>query len=124
MQQSVRFGRMAAVLPVKNIHIAEQFYIDGLGFEKVFENGHPVGFMVLKQGASELHLTLQPQHKAAHFPVVHLLVDDADALFTLCQNAGAKIIKKLQDKEYGMRAFVFADPDGNRIDVGQILQPV
>lgn len=124
MQHAVGFGRMAAVLPVKNIHIAQQFYIDGLGFEKVFENGNPVGFMILKQGACELHLTLQPQHRAAQFPVVHLLVDDANALFSHCKNTGTKIIKGLQDKEYGIRAFIFADPDGNRIDVGQILQSI
>lgn len=122
MQNIVKFGRMAAVLPVKNIDTAQQFYIDGLGFEKVFENGNPVGFMILKQGACELHLTLQPGYKAAHFPVAHLLVDDANALFALCKNTGARIIKGLQDKEYGIRAFVFADPDGNRIDVGQILK--
>lgn len=124
MQDSVTFGRMAAVLPVKDMDIARQFYINGLGFEKVFENGNPVGFMILKQGACELHLTLQPGYKAAHFPVAHLLVGDANALFTLCQSTGARIIKGLQDKEYGIRAFIFADPDGNRVDVGQILQPV
>jgi catechol 2,3-dioxygenase-like lactoylglutathione lyase family enzyme len=28
-------------------------------------------------------------------------------------------MKSLQDKDHGQRAFVFADPDGNRIDVGQ-----
>jgi len=122
MQQALKFGRLAVVLPVKDIHIAQQFYLDGLQFDKVFENGDPVGFMILKRGECELHLTLQPNHKAANFPVAHLLVDDANALFNLCQQLGAKIIKGLQDKEYGIRAFVFADPDGNRIDVGQILQ--
>nr|WP_314420356.1 VOC family protein [uncultured Erwinia sp.] len=52
----------------------------------------------------------------------HLLVDDANAMFALCKQHGAKIIKGVQDKEYGLRAFVFADPHGNRIDVGQRLQ--
>lgn len=124
MQHAINFGRMAVVLPVKNMDIAQQFYIDGLGFEKAFENGDPIGFVILKQGASELHLTLQSGHQAAHFPVAHLMVDDANALFTLCQSAGARVIKGLQDKEYGIRAFVFADPDGNRIDVGQRLKSV
>ena len=36
-----------------------------------------------------------------------------------CLSHGLRIIKSLQDKEYGLKAFVFADPDGNRIDVGQ-----
>lgn len=121
MQQPVKMGRIAAVVPVQDMPSAERFYLEALGFKKVFENGNPVGFMILKRDEAELHITLQPQHKAAHYPIAHLLVDDASAMFALCQQAGARIIKGVQDKEYGLRAFVFADPDGNRIDVGQIL---
>ncbi|MGK3122761.1 VOC family protein [Candidatus Pantoea formicae] len=121
MQQPVKMGRIAAVVPVQDMPSAERFYLEALGFKKVFENGNPVGFMILKRDEAELHITLQPQHKAAHYPIAHLLVDDAPAMFALCQQAGARIIKGVQDKEYGLRAFVFADPDGNRIDVGQII---
>ena len=115
----IRFGRIAAMLPVKDIHKAHDFYVGVLGFKKTFENGNPVGFMILEQGQAELHLTLQPHYKAAPFNVVHLMVDNADALHEICQRHGMRIIKRLQDKDYGLRAFVFADPDGNRIDVGQ-----
>lgn len=115
----VRFGRIAAMLPVRDMGKAHDFYTRVLGFRKVFENGNPVGFMILKRDAGELHLTLQPSHEAANFNVVHLMVDDADTLHALCQRHGLRIIKRLQDKDYGLRAFVFEDPDGNRIDVGQ-----
>ncbi len=115
----VRFGRIAAMLPVKDMARAHDFYARVLGFKKVFENGNPVGFMILKRDAGELHLTLQPAHEAANFNVAHMMVDDADALHALCQREGLRIIKRLQDKDYGLRAFVFEDPDGNRIDVGQ-----
>ena len=115
----IRFGRIAAMLPVKDIERACDFYTKVLGFTKVFENGTPVGFMILKKDQAELHLTLQPNHKAALFNVAHMMVDDADALHAICQQHGLRIIKRLQDKDYGLRAFVFEDPDGNRIDVGQ-----
>jgi len=115
----VRFGRIAAMLPVKDMAKAHDFYTEVLGFKKVFENGTPVGFMILKRDQGELHLTLQPRHKAADFNVAHLMVDDVDALHAVCQTYGLRIIKKLKDKDYGLRAFVFEDPDGNRIDVGQ-----
>ncbi|WP_448954208.1 VOC family protein [Labrys neptuniae] len=115
----IRFGRIAAMLPVKDMKRAQDFYIGVLGFTKAFENGTPVGFVILKRHAAELHLTLQPGHKAAPFNVAHLLVEDVDALYALCQHEGCRIIKGLQDKDYGLRAFVFEDPDGNRIDVGQ-----
>jgi catechol 2,3-dioxygenase-like lactoylglutathione lyase family enzyme len=115
----IRFGRIAAMLPVKDIERAREFYTKALGFTKVFENGTPVGFMILKKDQAELHLTLQPNHKAAPFNVAHMMVDDVDALHAICRQHGLRIIKSLQDKDYGLRAFVFEDPDGNRIDVGQ-----
>lgn len=115
----VRFGRIAAMLPVKDISKAYEFYSKVLGFQKTFENGSPVGFMILKRDAAEVHLTLQPGYEAADFNVAHLMVSDVDALHDICQKAGLRIIKGLKDKDYGLRAFVFEDPDGNRIDVGQ-----
>lgn len=115
----VRFGRIAAMLPVKDMAKAHDFYTNVLGFRKTFENGNPVGFMIMKRDQAEVHLTLQPQYKAADFNVAHLMVDNVDALHATCQAHGLRIIKRLQDKDYGLRAFVFEDPDGNRIDVGQ-----
>jgi catechol 2,3-dioxygenase-like lactoylglutathione lyase family enzyme len=117
--RGIRFGRIAAMLPVKDIARAHDFYTKVLGFTKVFENGDPVGFMILKKDQAELHLTLQPKHQAAPFNVAHMMVDDVDALYAICQRHGLRIIKSLKDKDYGLRAFVFEDPDGNRIDVGQ-----
>jgi len=117
--RAIRFGRIAAMLPVKNIERACEFYTKVLGFTKVFENGTPVGFMILKKDQAELHLTLQPNHNAAPFNVAHMIVHDVDALHAICERHGLRIVKSLQDKDYGLRAFVFEDPDGNRIDVGQ-----
>ena len=48
-----------------------------------------------------------------------MMVDDVEAFHALCLRQGLRIVKRLQDKEYGLRAFVFEDPDGNRIDVAQ-----
>ncbi len=117
--RAIRFGRIAAMLPVKDMAKAHDFYVNVLGFRKTFENGNPVGFMILQRDGAEVHLTLQPSHKAAPFNVAHMMVDNADALHAICQSQGLRIIKRLQDKDYGLRAFVFEDPDGNRIDVGQ-----
>lgn len=50
-----------------------------------------------------------------------MMVSEADALYAVCQRHGLRIIKRPEDKDYGLRAFVFQDPDGNRIDVGQPL---
>ena len=115
----LRFGRIAATLPVKNIERAKAFYVDLLGFKPVFENGDPGGFVILERDAAELHLTLQKNHKPADFNIAHMMVEGFDQLHALVQQRGLKVVKRLQDKDYGLRAFVFEDPDGNRIDVGQ-----
>jgi len=117
--ESLTFGRIAATLPVKDIGRAHDFYCGLLGFNKLFENGDPVGFMILKRDAAEIHLTLQRDHKAAKFPVAHMIVDDADALHGVCVENGLRIIKRLGNADYGLRGFVFEDTEGNRIDVGQ-----
>lgn len=77
--------------------------------------------MILKRDLAELHLTLQPAHNAAKFNIAHLMVADVDVVHAIGQREGLRILKSLQDKNYGLRAFVFEDPDGNRIDVGQAI---
>ncbi len=115
----ITFGRAAPGVFVRHIGKALAFYGDVLGFKKTFENGDPVGFVILEKDRAELHLSLVRDHKASTTNVAHLIVDDVDALHAICVAAGVRIIKSLADKDYGLRAFVFADPDGNRIDVGQ-----
>jgi catechol 2,3-dioxygenase-like lactoylglutathione lyase family enzyme len=115
----IGFGRVAAMFPVKDIERACAFYVGVLGFAKAFENGQPVGFMILKKGRAEVHLSLQKDHDAAPFNIAHMMGDDVDAFHELCRGHGLRIVKGLRDKDYCLRAFVFEDPDGNRIDVGQ-----
>ena len=117
--QKVTFGRAAPGIPVRDIQAAYAFYSDVLGFKKVFENGDPIGFMVLEKDDAEIHLNQYRDHRPTTVNVFHMFVDDVDALHAICEAAGVRIIKSLKDKEYGQRAFVFADPEGNRIDVGK-----
>ena len=116
---TITYGRVAPGVFVRDIARACVFYREVLGFEKTFENGDPVGFVILEKDRAELHLSLVADHEPSTTNVAHLMVDDVDALHEVCVAAGVEIIKSLTDKDYGLRAFVFADPDGNRIDVGQ-----
>lgn len=116
---TITFGRAAPGLCVRDIHAAEEFYSRVLGFEKVFENGNPVGFMVIKKDRAEIHLSQKPDHHPSSVNVMHMFVSDVAALYAVCEAEGVRIIKSLADKDYGQRAFVFADPDGNRIDIGE-----
>ncbi|GHE50005.1 hypothetical protein GCM10019059_06600 [Camelimonas fluminis] len=116
---AIEFGRAAPGISVRDIQAAHDFYSRVLGFQKVFENGNPVGFMVMKKDGAEIHLSQKPDHKASTVNVMHMLVSDVAALYAVCEAQGVRIIKGLADKDYGQRTFVFADPDGNRIDIGE-----
>ena len=118
------FGRAAPTIAVSDIDQALRFYRDLLGLQVTFTNGQPVGFVIVERDRAEIHLTQVPDHRATTANVLHLLVSDATTLFELVSAAGTKIIKGLRDHEYGLRAFVMADPDGNRIDVGQVIETV
>jgi len=115
----VKFGRTAPGIPVTDIQRSIRFYSEILGMEKVFENGSPIGFVILTKDDAEIHLTLSKNHVASDRNLVHLMVSDATSLYDHLEKNKVKIIKGLRDADYGLRQFVFADPDGNRIDVGQ-----
>jgi catechol 2,3-dioxygenase-like lactoylglutathione lyase family enzyme len=117
----VAFGRIAGAVPVSDISQALGFYQGILGMSVTFANGDPVGFVILERDAAELHLTLVKGHRAGRHNVAHLMVADATALYEHLVSNGVRIVKGLRDADYGLRGFVMADPDGNRIDVGQRL---
>jgi catechol 2,3-dioxygenase-like lactoylglutathione lyase family enzyme len=118
---ALAFGRIAPQLLVADLPRALAFYVGVLGFQNVFQNGQPVAFVVLERQGAELHLQLAPQHSGGSHNVAHLMVNDAAALHAHLVAQGIPIVKALRDADHGMRTFVFADPDGNRIDVGQDL---
>jgi catechol 2,3-dioxygenase-like lactoylglutathione lyase family enzyme len=119
---SIAFGRFAPTISVTDIDRALAFYVGVLGLTKTFENGDPVGFVILKRDAAEVHLTRARDHVATDRNVAHLLVSDATALYDHLVAHGVRIVKGLRDADHGLRQFVLADPDGNRIDVGQRTQ--
>lgn len=114
-----RFGRIAATIPVSDMQAAREFYVGALGFDIRFENGDPVGFAILQRDDAELHLTLQHDFKPAKYNVAHLIVEGVDMLHETIREYGCRIIKGMRYQDYGLRAFVFEDPFGNRIDVGE-----
>jgi len=115
----VQFGRLAPTLAVADLPRALAFYCGLLGFQAVFENGDPVAFVILEKDAAELHLSLDAAHRASSQNVAHLMVADASTLYDHLVAQGVAIVSGIRDADYGMRTFVLADPDGNRIDVGQ-----
>ena len=117
----ITFGRIASTIAVRDLPRALAFYVSVMGMHVTFENGDPAGFAILERDAAELHLTVARDHRASTSNVAYLLVTDATELYGYLTGQGIRIVKGLRDADYGLRGFVFADPDGNRIDVGQQL---
>jgi catechol 2,3-dioxygenase-like lactoylglutathione lyase family enzyme len=117
----VRFGRAAPTIPVVDLQSALAFYVGVLGFAVTFENGDPVGFVILVRDKAEIHLSRDDSHRANSQNVAHILVDDAQTLYDHLVAHDVRVVKRIRDADHGMRGFVIADPDGNRIDIGQSL---
>src|SRR5262245_52441768 len=90
--KAIQFGRMAPTVTVTDMAAAIQFYTAVFGFEKTFENGDPVGFVILEKDQAELHLSLSANHRATKQNVAHLLVSDASALYAVCERKNVRII--------------------------------
>ncbi len=115
----VAFGRIAPCIAVQDLDRSLGFYCGVPGFRKVVENGNPVGFVILRKDEAEVHLSYDKRHRASTHHVAQLMVDDAAALHQRSMASGVRIIKSVRDADFGLGCFVMADPDGNRIDVGQ-----
>ena len=118
-QDLPRYGRAAPTIAVSDMARALEFYVDTLGFTLTFTNGDPAGFAILHRDDAELHLTRQTDHVGGTANVAHLMTADARALYEYLIARGVRIVKGLRDADFGLRTFVLADPDGNRIDVGE-----
>jgi len=117
----ILFGRMMPIIEVADISKAYEFYVNIFGFKKIFENGNPVGVIILNKDQATFMISSNKKHKGKVGNVLHLFVSDVESIYDLCIENNIRIIKGLKDQSYGQRAFVFSDIDGNRIDVGEQL---
>jgi len=129
---SPRLTSSAAVLLVRDIVSAANYYCDALGFSYDRFWGEPPSFVILRRDG--LHLMLD-QAPAGHVIVPHwkidanlwnvyFWVDDADALLAEFKRRGATIDYDIHNKPYRVREFGVQDLDGYGLGFGQLLTPV
>lgn len=116
----VIFERIAPVVAVPDVEAALARY-ERLGFAIERDEDADYGFAA--RGAVQLHLTpADPAQPEAAGGVVYLYVSDADALHAEWTSAGvAGRFLGPHDTAYGLREFVYADPDGIVHRVGSPL---
>ena len=107
------------VLHVKSAIVAERFYCDRLGFLRQFayrgdESKSDPCYMGLTRDDAWLHVSSFPGDGVSG-GVVHLLVDDVDALREELVRKGTRIDLEPTDQTWGNREMYVRDPDGNSI---------
>lgn len=114
------FERVAPVVRVRNLEAALARY-ERLGFATELDETPPYGFV--ERGGVQLHLVQDdPDDPSGTGGVVYIYVSDADAVHALWTSAGVDgRFWDPGDTPYGLREFVYIDPDGIVHRVGSPL---
>ena len=111
---------IAPELFVRDIDASLRFYVEQLGFRTIRRES---GFAVVALGDAHLLLATPdetvpamaswlasgPRGVGIH---IRIMVDAVDALYQLASASGATVVQELDDRAYGLRDFIVADPDG------------
>ena len=95
---------------VRNLDRALDFY-RSLGFELVGRKG---SFAAVAWEGRQLFLDEQSHFERSPSPQanVRVMVSDVDTWWRRATEMGARVLAPIADREYGLRDFTIADPDG------------
>jgi predicted enzyme related to lactoylglutathione lyase len=110
-----------ATLEVRDVPTSIEFYRAALGLEPAVTMGEPPTFALLAGGSALLGLSQEGQPAVASIAALYVDVDDVEAAFSRCAEAGLAVAASLTTHPWGMRDFVLRDPDGHQVAVGQRL---
>lgn len=106
------------ILPTTDLARTHEYYCDVLGFLEPWGFGEPAQYGGVRADLEQLpaiHFTVSSERGPGE---VFVIMDNADAYFEKVKAAGAEVIFEIGDRPYGMRDFMVADPDGNRLSFG------
>jgi ribosomal protein S18 acetylase RimI-like enzyme len=102
-----------AVFATSDIQATIDFYKNVLGFDSSWTYGEPATFGCASFGPVSIMFALQPDlatHMTGHQHWIN--VDDADELYALHLERGAKIVDPIEDKPWNHREYTVEDPNG------------
>ena len=105
---------------VSDIERSLEFY-RALGFVQIGDAAEG-GFAILAWEASVLFLQeLEVPPVERPQANVRVMVDDVDAYWQRAIELGATVYRPIDDREYGLRDFIIADPDGFALRFATLL---
>ena len=105
---------------VRSVDRAIDFY-RALGFQLVSRKG---GFATVAWEEHELFLDERPHHVPPPTPQanVRVMVPDVDAWWHRAVGMGARVLAPIADRDYALRDFTIADPDGFGVRFGTRIE--
>jgi lactoylglutathione lyase len=114
---AVVFTTAFPIVTVPSIAAALQFYVGLLGFQATYafpSEGEP-DFVVVRLGASEIGLGLDPLAAPADSLEICVYADDCDRAVATLRSAGVLVVEEPSDQAWGERMARVLDPAGNRV---------
>jgi catechol 2,3-dioxygenase-like lactoylglutathione lyase family enzyme len=106
---------------VSDLEQAADFYGQVLELPKKYQFSSYAGFDC---GGVEIGLVPgKPPEDQTGVPLVDFLVLDVDRVYRMLVGKGVRFLKEPNDTAWGGRIALFADPDGNRLQLVQIDWP-
>ena len=135
MSQRNAIHELFTYLCVKDAGKAIDFYKSAYGATEKFRLTEPsgrIGHAELAFGGTTLMISdefpemgfLAPAPDAPRTFVIHLHVDDADAMIAQAAKAGARVVRPAQDQFYGERSGTVRDPFGYDWMLGHSIEQV
>lgn len=115
----IECDRHHAMLAVRDVRAAVEFYTTKLGFRVAFMEGDPPTFAGVNLGRVQIFLekgTPCPQGCAVYF-----VVDDADEVYEYHRANGVEIAQPIDDRPYALRDYTVRDLDGYHLNFGHNL---
>ena len=105
---------------VRSLDRAIDFY-QALGFQLLGRKG---GFATVTWEEHRLFLDEHPDYEPPATPQanVRVMVPDVDAWWRRATTMGARVLAPISDRDYGLRDFTIADPDGFGIRFASRIQ--
>jgi predicted enzyme related to lactoylglutathione lyase len=109
-------------LEVRDVGRSIAFYHGVLALDPVVTMGEPATFAILAAEDASMAIAEAEQPAVAAITACYVDVADVEAAHQRCRDAGAEITAAVTTHPWGMRDFVFRDPDGHQIAVGQRVE--
>ena len=108
-----------AILAVRDVSAAVDFYTKKLGFWCPFTEGDPPHFAGINLG--QVQIFLVQGTPGSGDCGVYFVVSDADALYALHRANGVEVAIEIGDREYDLRDYRVRDVDGYSLSFGHRL---